>query len=277
MAAWQGEPGLALGNAIGSVLADTAFIFGIGCIFLSPPAHAFVLKRQGVVHALSVFAIIALCYGSYFLLDASVNRYMEIFLIAALIAYLAISMKWGKEAPDLLSDDLEVEPNVLFSIFPAFVYPFCAIIIGLVVVFCSSKFVVGSAIQLATIWEVPEAVVSATIVAIGTSLPELAVAISAIKKKQPDLLVGNIIGADILNVLFVIGASSVVSGLAIVDADSSSPYVLLYLHLPAMFVMEVMFLFYVLMALKRGHFVKWNGYSLLALYVIFVASQWVFR
>ena len=119
----------------------------------------------------------------------------------------------------------------------------------------------------------PEVVVAATLVAFGTSLPELIVGITAIRKGHPELLVGNVIGADILNVLFVIGASALASPLPIIDADSTTPAIFLQLHLPTMLLMLVLMRLYIRKAVRGGGFKQWMGWPLVIMYVTYVALQ----
>ena len=127
----------------------------------------------------------------------------------------------------------------------------------------SGPFVIGSVTELASRWNVPEDVIAATLVALGTSLPELVVGMTAIHRGHKELLVGNVIGADILNVLFVIGASACAAPLAILPN-------FLYLHLPMMAVMMLLFLANILIAVRLGHFKRWFGAPLLILYVVYV-------
>jgi cation:H+ antiporter len=147
--------------------------------------------------------------------------------------------------------------------------------VGLTVVIFSSRFLVGSATQVALLWGIPDVVIAATLVALGTSLPELTVGIASIIKGHRELLVGNVIGADILNVLFVIGASAVAKSLPIVDPTAKIPEIFLYMHLPTMLVMMTLFLGYIFYAIRKGNFSRWMGYPLLILYVLYVVLQFV--
>jgi len=123
-----------------------------------------------------------------------------------------------------------------------------------------SELLIGSVTQICENYGVPEEFVAVTVVAFGTSLPELVTAIAALIKGHADLLVGNIIGADILNVLFVIGASASAGGL---DVKPS----FLWLYLPMMMVVLIMLRLFIFMPGKR--FSRWQGVPLLASYVIF--------
>ena len=288
MAAWSGEPGLALGNAIGSVIADTALIFGLGCLLTRLPADAFILNRQGWVQAGSGFLFAAFCYVAYFRLgeSAAVTRPVGIVLLTLLTWYLWRSVVWSRqhaqrvaadrgeqlavaeaaEEPALEADlHLEHSPrNLGWTVGRG--------LLGLVLVIVGSEAAIDAVQLLALRLGVPEVVISATLVALGTSTPELVVGMIAIRKGHPELLVGNVIGADILNILFVTGAAAVASPLAIVDTspDAVFPTVFLAVQLPFMLGVLAYFRLCIARAGRSGWFDRWMGWPLVASYVAFV-------
>ena len=277
MAAWEGNAGLALGNAVGSIIADTGLIFGLGCCLVVLPADRFVLTRQGWVKVGSCVLLAGLCYLAFAMDgdEATLGRWVGILLVVLLFAYLAVSVRWGRQHPHgepFVESDVTIEghtaPEATWALLSL-------LVLGLVLVVFSSQFVIGSVTQLAVIWDVPDVVIASTLVAFGTSLPEFVVGMTSIAKGHRELLVGNVIGADILNVLFVVGASALARPLPIVDMTANVPRIFLYLHLPTMLIMIGLFLWYILGAAKRGHFHRWQGYPLLVLYVAFVAIQYV--
>jgi len=95
---------------------------------------------------------------------------------------------------------------------------------------------------------------------------------TAIYRGHPALLVGNVNGADILNVLFVVGASAAATPLRIVDETARIPEIFLVLHLPAMLIMLSLFLVYIIAAIRTGSFRRWYGVPLLLLYAAYVAA-----
>lgn len=272
MAAWGGDAGLALGNAVGSIIADTGLIFGLGCILVVLPADPFVLKRQGCIDIISVFLLAALCYTMFAMYgqDAALGRGVGYLLVILLVLYMVISVRWSKQHPGDKTSG-EDEDTVNFSPWKLIGMGF----LGLALVILSSRFVIGSVKELATTWDVPQVVIAATLVAFGTSLPELVVGMTAIYRGHGELLVGNIIGADILNVLFVVGAAAVARPLFIISENANVPEILLYLHLPTMLIMITLFMVYISAAVRRGSFRKWYGYPLLGLYVTYVFAQWI--
>ena len=278
MAAWNGNPGLALGNAVGSIITDTGLIFGVGCMMVALPADRFVLDRQGWVQFASGVLLAGLCFAVLVIpgVAPELGREVGFLLLVALAGYLWISVRWARGHPQgepfVVPEDLKELDGVVL---PHKHEPHgLAVLIGMVVVgfglvIVSSQVVVSSVSALASQWGVPDLVIASTIVAFGTSLPEFVVGISSIRKGHAELLVGTVIGADILNVLFVIGASAAASGLPI---DNN---LFLYLHLPTMLIVLTMLRVFIFSAVKKGTFQRWNGVPLLVIYCLFVVLQYV--
>lgn len=272
MAAWAGKPGLALGNGVGSIIADTGLIFGLGCLFVVLPADKFVLSRQGWVQFGAAVLLAALSYGVWLTMGegAVLGRTIGVIFLVLLALYLYMSVRWGRQHPDnyVIADPddalapAEAPPSMIRLIVMA--------VIGLVVVVVSAQVLVECASELARQWGIQEVTIASTIVALGTSLPELVVGMMALKKGHPELLVGNVIGADILNVLLVIGASAAAAPLQVVDSTASVPQLFLYLQVPTMLVMLVWFRFVIFKAVRQGKFTRWWGAPLLAIYIAFL-------
>lgn len=277
MAAWDGQAGLALGNAVGSIIADTGLIFGLGCALTVLPADRFVLKRQGYTKVGSAALLVALCYIIFVVKgqSAELGRWVGILFLALLVLYMVVSVRWGKMHPSSqVIADADLDGKEDEKVRPVWLM-LGLIFMGLVLVIFSSRFVIGSVTQLAVIWKVPDVVISSTIVAFGTSLPEFVVGMTSIVRGHKELLVGNVIGADILNVLFVIGASAVAKSLPIIDPTAKYPAIFLYLQLPTMLIMIGLFMMYIIFAVRKGHFEKWYGYPLIVLYVVFLAVGYI--
>jgi len=144
-----------------------------------------------------------------------------------------------------------------------------------VLVLLSSHVLIICVSIIAVRWGVPKVVIAGTIVAFGTSLPELVIGITSVRKGHPEILVGNIIGADILNVLFVIGASAVARPLPILDPDAAHPAIFLMLHLPTMLVILLLFRLFIFRAARRGHVHRWYGLPLLVIYAAYVVAAYM--
>lgn len=290
MAAWGGNAGLALGNAVGSVIADTGLIFGLGCLLTSLPADRYVLVRQGWVQFGSALVLIVFCYGSFLLsgADASIGRGVGFLFIFTLFGYLYASIQWSKKHPK--GEPFQTPEDVAEAAEGIGVVPepettrashssaqlFGMVILGLVIVFVSSHFLIRSVSEFALQIGVPQVVIASTLVAFGTSLPELVVGMTSIRKGHAELLVGNVIGADILNILFVIGASAAVSPLPLIDPYARLPAMFLVIHLPAMLIVLTLFRVFIVRAIARKRFDRWMGIPLIILYVSYVFTQYLF-
>ena len=280
MAAFSGNAGLALGNAVGSIIADTGLIFGIGCLMATLPADRFVLSRQGWVQRGSGVLLAAMCYGVWLIAgdDAALGRPVGFVLLALLAAYMYFSVRWSREHPEgepfQTPDDMAGTAPMTGSIDVHALRSLPMLIglglVGLVLVLLSSRFVIGSVTVLADRAGVPQVVVASTIVALGTSLPELVVGITAVLKGHRELLVGNVIGADVLNVLFVVGASAAAANLPIIDHKATNPHIFLMLQLPTMLVILVLFRVFIFQTRRTGEFRRWMGVPLLAIYALFL-------
>ena len=137
---------------------------------------------------------------------------------------------------------------------------------GLFLVVTSARILVPCAGEIALRIGVPKDIIAATIVALGTSLPELMTAITSVRKGHPEITVGNIVGADVLNCLFVIGAAAAAKPLVI------SPNFFIF-HFPAMLLILYSFRVFIFMN-RHGQFRRWQGAWLLGIYVIYVALQY---
>jgi cation:H+ antiporter len=278
MAAWSGEPGLALGNAMGSIIADSGLIFGLGCLMARLPADRFVLSRQGWVQFGSGVLLAAFCYGTFLAFgDAAVlGRWVGLVMLVLLALYLYKSVQWSREhrygEPFQMDEaaDQERKAHAAAGKLVALV------VAGLVFVILSSRVVILSVSELAEVhWHVPKVVIAATLVALGTSLPELVIGVTSILKGHKEILVGNVIGADILNVLFVIGAAAIAAPLPIVEHGTAVPRIALYVHLPTMLLILVLFRLFIFSATGRGYFRRWYGVPLIAIYVGYTVLQYL--
>lgn len=266
-AAIGGNPGLALGNGIGSIICDTALIFGLCCLLRRLPADRFVLNRHGWVQFGAGLLLTVIMLGLWlFAGDRSsvfLPRWIGIGFLVLLAAYMAVSVHWSKQHPSLIPDEAKQAQAVAPTSkgkSRALVY-LLLLAGGLALVVLGSEFLIGSVTVICERRGVPQAVLAVTLVAFGTSLPELVTAIAAILKGHTELLVGNILGADILNVLFVIGASASAVPLQIDPVTFK-------LSLPMMMLVLLMMRLFGLFS--RGRFHRWQGVPLLVSYVVFI-------
>jgi cation:H+ antiporter len=265
MAAFMGNPGLALGNGVGSIIADTGLIFGLTCVLVAVPVNRFILNRTGWIQAgsatlLVIIAIIALLNTDG---EPVLERWVGFLFLALLVAYLYITYVWANQGSDAaLTEEAAESTGELAS--PARCWT--QVIGGLLMILLGARVLVPAASEIALRFGVPDDVIAASMVAFGTSLPELMTAIAAVRKGHPEITVGNIVGADVLNCLFVIGAAAATAPLAI-------PMNFFYFHFPAMLI--ILYSFRVFISMNTGGvFYRWQGIWLLGIYCAYIVMQY---
>jgi len=264
MAAWMGNPGLALGNGVGSIIADTGLIFGLSCILVTMPVNRFILNRTGWVQvgSATLLVIISLILLATAKGEPVLGRWVGFSFLVLLFWYMYMTYTWAKHGGPVEedTDDSEIMGTGKS----------CLMIVGgLFLVVLGARILIPCASEFAHRLGVPEDVIAATMVAFGTSLPELITAITAIRKEHPEITVGNIVGADVLNCLFVIGAAAAAKPLAI----PSNFYVF---HFPAMLLILYSFRYFIFMN-KDGRFKKAQGGWLFGIYLIYLVLQYAFN
>jgi len=262
MAAFMGNPGLALGNGVGSIIADTGLIFGLTCILARVPLNRFILSRTGWVQVGAATLLVIIAVASWVMSNGApvLGRTVGISLLILLGIYLYATFLWSRQASTLFPDQHE-EERELRSL------PLCWFMLlgGLFMVVVGARVLVPGASEVALRFGVPEDVIAATMVAFGTSLPELITAMVAIRKGYPEITVGNVVGADVLNCLFVIGAAATAQPLAV-------PPTFFYFHFPAMLIILWSFRLFITIN-KDGNFKRYQGFWLLGVYLAYVVLQ----
>jgi cation:H+ antiporter len=211
VAALGGEPGLALGNAVGSIICDTGLIMGIAILMRPIPLDRTIVNRQGWLQVGAGFLLVVLStpwssLGSMFSVGGRLPQWAGWVFLVLLVFYIWKSIQWSRdgEAPDEEQTHIDPANTALVMV---------KLIVGMALVILSSKMLIPTVEETATRLDVPEAIIAATLVAFGTSLPELVTVVTSVRRGHTALALGNVIGADILNVLFVAGmAASVTTG-----------------------------------------------------------------
>lgn len=198
LAALQGNSGLALGNAYGSNITNIALILGLCSVIKPIDVHSGVLKKELPVLLISTIMV-------FFLIkDGELNRLDATFMVVTFLLLLGWSIwegtkskndAFGMEVEQELKDQIKLGPSIFWTI------------LGLTLLIVSSRFLVWGAVGIAKYFGVNDLLIGLTVVAIGTSLPELASSIVAAKKGEHDLALGNIIGSNLFNTLLVVGIS----------------------------------------------------------------------
>ena len=267
MAAWMGNPGLALGNGVGSIIADTGLIFGLTCMLTVVPVNRFILNRTGWVQVGAATLLVFISLLALVLMPEGpiLQRWVGFLFLALLGGYMYITYLWARQGSEAAMVEEVADDSELLSLGKCWLM----LLGGLILVVLGARILVPSAAEIAHRMGVPEDVIAATMVAFGTSLPELMTAIAAVRKRHPEIMVGNIVGADVLNCLFVIGAAAAARPLEI-------PANFYSFHFPAMILILYSFRGFIFMN-KDGRFRRWQGVWLFGIYLIYLILQYAFN
>jgi len=249
-AALAGSPGVAVGNVVGSNIANILLILGAAAVIAPLAVAKAGFKRDGIalIGATAVFVAVAM--------TGQIGRGMGAVLVLLLLGYTIWAYRSGQVAAD---EDVAAIPGVGL---PAGL-GLAALGIGGVI--WGADLLVDGAITLAAAAGVSEAVIGLTLVAIGTSLPELATSVTAAFKRQGDLALGNIIGSNIFNILGIAGVTAIVTPLAIPDQIMTRD----------MWIMAAATVLMVGAAVTGWRISRAEGGVFLALYAAFLAIQFV--
>lgn len=244
----DGELDLAVGNAVGSVTANIGLIMGISLVCI--PA---VIKRsqfwlKGTLMSAAALLLWILCK------DGTLHMLPSFALFALLAVYVWDNIRDAKN--DVGSDEREIVDK---KDLPKQLVMF---LIGIAAIVCGSKLLIEYGSELALLLGVPSAIIGVTMVAIGTSLPELITTLTAIRKRESSMSIGNIIGANIIDLALILPICSVVSDGKLTIAEQSYA-----LDMPMCFAMT---LIAVLPPLIKGKLYRWQGILILALYAVYV-------
>ncbi len=206
--ALQGKPGLALGNAVGSIICDTGLILGLASLIAPLSFNRQLASRLSNVQVGAGILMVLACIPwsspmEVFKKGGVLPQFMGFVFVVLLGLYIWQSIRWaGSTTPDPTDEEkAESEGSKTFL-------TLLKLIGAIAIVVISAQILIPTVSDLAKRFNVPESIISLTLVAFGTSLPELVTAITAVRRGHGELAVGNIIGADILNVLFVAGVSA---------------------------------------------------------------------
>jgi len=249
-----GSGGIAVGNAVGSNITNITLILGTCMIIEGYSVEPLVLKRYGI-------ALLLICLLFSFFAIGDVSQVEGGFLLVLFFVYLWFLMREKHTRREVMEvsielEDIRVEP--VWKVGLKFVGGGAAIFIG-------ARYLVVSALNIAVTLGVFESAIGATIVALGTSLPEFAVSLRALKEDFEQISVGNILGANTFNVLWVVGFAALVNPLTL---DTN----LLYFNIPMMMGVTVLLLVF----MRMGYQLKrWQGILFVLLYVFFVVNNYI--
>lgn len=207
LAAGQGNPGIALGNAFGSNITNIALILGLTAVISPIAVHSKILRKEMPLLMLITILVIGLLW------DLNISRWDAIILLFGFAGFMGWSIWQGMQKKhDTLAKDVELEVSQHTMPLKTAIF---WLVIGLIILVASSRLLVWGAVEIAQAFGVSDIIIGLTIIAVGTSLPELASSIIAIRKNEHDLALGNVIGSNLFNTLAVVGIAGAIHPLAV--------------------------------------------------------------
>lgn len=219
ISAMEGNPGLALGNGYGSNIANIGLILGITALISPISVHSQVLRKE--LPILLVITLLSLAL----LWNGMLARTDAIVLLVVFVLLMGWSIKQGmNDGKDSMTGEevKDLDENLMTLKMAIF-----WLVAGLLLLVISSRVLVWGAVNIAHAFGVSDLIIGLTIVAIGTSLPELASSIAAIRKNQHDLAIGNVIGSNLFNTLAVVGLAGVISPMDVASEVISRDFVVM--------------------------------------------------
>ncbi len=245
-AAYSGEPGIAVGNVLGSNITNILLVLGLAIVL-----RGVVVRRKELEENSEILLLITLAPLIFFLRGTlGFFEGLLLVLLFAIYVFFVIKRDYRFEFPDHVLAKDWIATNLQFWF-------------GMVVVIVSARFVISSAAALAAMLSLPESAIGVTIVAFGTSLPELAIAVGAVKKGHTGLALGEVLGSNVVNLTLVLGAAAIIHPLS---ADYST-----FASTIAFLVAICILLWYLLV--KHNRLSRRHGMLFVLLYILFIMSE----
>lgn len=255
IASATGDPDTALGNVVGSNVANIGLVLGVTALMSPMIPDRTVLRREGPVMVVVSAAFLFLAFtGQY-------TQWQGAIMLLVLAVFLYLSFRWSREdAPPAMLGDVEEIPvaggrSVNIPLQVGYV------VVGIAMLFGGGQALITGAVGIAETFGIPQFVIASTLIAIGTSVPELATSAVASFRKEADIAVGNVIGSNLFNLLAVLGIASLIAEIPI-DGTVQR------LDMPIMVSFSVVALIFA----RSGHKMeRWEGAVLFAGYVSYMA------
>ena len=250
-AAMEGFGGISIGNVVGSNIANIGLILGLSALIYPLKAHMQLIRFDTPIMIATALLFLVL------FLDQRIGRIEGIVFLAGIIAYTVFNViKSRKEKQKLVINEFE---ESIPKVSRHWALDVLFIVLGLAALIVGSEFLVDNAVGLARLLGLSEAVIGLTIVAVGTSTPELATSVVAAIKKQPDIAIGNIVGSNIFNILGILGVASLVKPISSPEINITDTLMMIFMSL------------LLLPFIKTGFTLRrWEGGLMLAIYAGYV-------
>ena len=263
-AALAGSSGLSYGNAIGSIICNTSLIAAL-TVAVRPGA----VKRKTLVFPVIVFFLAAALYAGCAYTSGRFQRWNGILFLFIFVIYLVITILQMKKNPEAAAADEDRHPENIPVWKSALL-----LVVGAVAIAFGANLLVNNGTIIAQALGVPDSVIGLTMVALGTSLPELITAITSLIKGHSSLSLGNIIGANLFNIVLVSGTAITINPFSIpTEKTIAGMNASLVVDLP---IMIGVMLILCLPTLMKEKLSRWQGVLLLCIYFSFTAFQFLF-
>jgi cation:H+ antiporter len=249
----NGNAELSIGNAIGSNIFNIALVLGISAIIVPIEVHKDILKKE-----LLFLILVTLCAG-LLLMDHRLDEIDSIILLTLLILFLLYTFKQAKNKSHNEFENIEQEIDKSQT-----TKTWIMLFVGLLVLVFSAKLVVWGGVEMAQAFGVSDLIIGLTVIALGTSLPELAVSIASVLKKQYEMVIGNIIGSNLFNTLAVLAIPGLIH-------PSNTPVEIINRDYPIMLLLTVL-LFIVAYKFNKKHTI--NRFGGVVLITVFGLYMW---
>ena len=262
-AALVGNSGISYGNAIGSVICNTSLISAL-TVAIRPTS----VDRKSLRLPVAAFFLAAALYAGIAYTTGRFTRWNGVLLLCLFLAYIALTVSQMKKHPEgAAAAEEEEEPVKERPLWQELLM----LVIGAAAIAFGAKLLVDNGTLIAAALGVPDSVIGLTMVALGTSLPELVTAITALVMKRSALSVGNIIGANLFNIVLVSGMAITLHPFNLpAEKTLAGMNASLLVDLPVMFVVMALLC---LPTLKEGKLKRWQGITLLCIYTAFTLFQ----
>ncbi|CEH35698.1 calcium/sodium antiporter [Romboutsia lituseburensis] len=255
-ASLEGHTTMSLGNAVGSIICNTGLVLGLVGLISPFKVDKSMFFSKSVLLLISVILLIV------FGLDGKITKNDGLMLLIMLAIYMYTNYKSVADENKKISKSSRKKENTNVSELICIGIFF---VLGLIMMVVGSRLLVDNGVKIAQVIGIPQGVISLTVIALGTSLPELVSSITAIKKKHHAISVGNVLGANILNIVSVIGISAIPNNIPILSQTMKIDFPF----------MIVLLLVLILPTIKKDRIYRWQGLLMLLIYFTYITTMYL--
>ena len=248
-AALGGSPGIAMGNIVGSNICNILLILGAAALLRPFVASRAAVIRDGSIVILSALAFAAAAW------TGEIERWMGALFVLGLVLYILYTLRTDKDV-EATAEEVDVE---VVSRAPLFL-PAALLVAGLALVLVGAEFLVSGAVEVARLANISEEVIGLTLVAVGTSLPELVTSVVAALRRHSEIALGNVLGSNVYNAVGIGGITALVSPIPVSEGMRT-------IDVPVMLGVSVLL---IVVVATGSRVTRWEGGVLLALYAAYI-------